>query len=129
MQDIIAGYVSDNAKIDQAIAATMGRAEQEVMEAIELNTAGFRGGWVSSHRLGQLLKERGVKMAPQRIKAMMEALGYTTHGRVSVPIMEEELARPILYLKPFDASATVDDYRRAQGYRLKKTRQPVRIGG
>lgn len=103
---------------DQAIAATMGRAEQEVMEAIELNTAGFRGGWVSSHKLGLLLKERGVKMAPQRVKAMMEALGYSTHGRVGSPLMEEDLARPILYLKPFDASATPDDYRRAQGYRV-----------
>jgi len=103
---------------DQAIAATMGRAEQEVMEAVELNMPGFRGGWVSSHRLGLLLKDKGVKMAPQRVKSMMEGLGYMTHGRVGSPLMEEDLARPVLYLKPFDASATVDDYRRAQGYRV-----------
>lgn len=103
---------------DQAIAATMGRAEQEVTEAVEIGAAGFRGGWVSSYRLGQLLKDKGVKMAPQRVKAMMEGLGYGQHGRVGTPIMEEELARPVLYLKPFDASATVDDYRRDQGYRV-----------
>jgi hypothetical protein len=75
---------------DEAIRQSLGSAEQYVLEAIETEEVGFRGGWVSSHYLGELLKSVGRSGAIplQKRRDFMKALGYEWHpglpqGRVN----------------------------------------------
>lgn len=75
---------------DEAIRQSLGSAEQYVLEAIETEEIGFRGGWVSSHYLGELLKSvgRAGAIPLQKRRDFMKALGYEWHpglpqGRVN----------------------------------------------
>ena len=64
-----------------AVVASLGSAEQEVIEAIEQGRPGFRGGWVSSIALSNLLESKRVaSLVPQsRRRQMMAKLGYEWH--------------------------------------------------
>ena len=92
---------------NEAMAATAGGVESEIVEAIESDRRGFRNGWVSSFALDQLLRERGVRMTRPRIASMLSDMGYVKWGRAPRPIIGEELSRPIIWTKgstdtPFD---------------------------
>ncbi len=66
-----------------ARSLSLGRAEQEIMEAIEAGEPGFAGGWLSSIMLDRLLDR--IKAPVPRIKrrALVEALGYRLHPGLS----------------------------------------------
>jgi hypothetical protein len=88
-----------------AIAASMGRAEQEVLEAIDEGRPGFSGGWVSSRFLDALLDGMRPAAPVQRNKrrALMQALGYDWHplltdGRVN-DVVAPDGAKPKLYVR------------------------------
>lgn len=112
----------------QAIAASRGRIEQEVLEAIAEDTTGFRGGWVSSLVVSTLIERCKVRMAPQTRGRMLAGLGYVPHpllpgGRASKVFIQEGAKRPILYIKEgsalfseTDPSRVVAAYEAAQGY-------------
>jgi hypothetical protein len=90
---------------DEAIEASMGLAEQEVLEAVENCTEGFRGGWIASHRLKWLLDQslRGRIIAKNKRRDMLKALGYVPHpglredGRSPISLPDGQ--RPRLYVK------------------------------
>lgn len=101
-----------------AITASMGRAEQEITEAIEVGAPGFRQGWASMYAVDQLFKEHHIRMSRIKVAEMLEGMGFKSIGRASKPIMDEGLKRPVLYVRreAWRPELTVDDYGLAQGY-------------
>jgi len=96
----------------EAISNSLGVAEQYITDAIESDVPGFRGGWLSSWAVTQLLHSQNLKRAPRKIAAICEALGYLPVGKATSTIMQEGNTRPTLYAKPGVTLA----YDVAQGY-------------
>lgn len=96
----------------EAINNSYGIAEQYVLDAIESDVPGFRGGWLSTWAVTNLLNAHGIKRAPRKIAAICEALGFVAYGKAPTTIMQEGNSRPTLYHKP----GVVMDYHTAQGY-------------
>lgn len=101
---------------EEAIMAGLGAAEQEVLEAIEQNTVGFRNGWVSSSALDRLLALIGKTGSIPRNKrrSLLESLGYSPHpalleGRSSVA--DADGTRPRLYVRKEAQGASETDPR------------------
>jgi hypothetical protein len=97
---------------EEAVNASYGIAEQYIIEAVESDVPGFRGGWLSSWAVTNLLHSHGLKRAPRKVAAICEALGYVAVGKHSTTIMQEGNTRPTLYAKPGVQMA----YDVAQGY-------------
>lgn len=88
-----------------AVTASMGRVEQEVLEAIEEGRPGFANGWVSSIRLDDLLEQRRIKMPRNKRRDMLLTLGYDWHpalaasnGRVN-NVVAPDNGKPRLFCK------------------------------
>lgn len=88
-----------------AISAGLGVVEQHVQEAIDEGRVGFRGGWVSSTYLANLLKELRLehRVPPARRRSLMQTLGYDWHpglpdGRTDNMVLPE-MQRSKLYIK------------------------------
>lgn len=83
---------------------SMGKIEQEVQEAVEQGLSGFRGGWVSSMALDDLLQRvRSSGLSRQRRQKLMEGLGYILHpglpgGRVE-QVTAPDGGRPQLFIR------------------------------
>jgi Family of unknown function (DUF5906) len=118
----------DSSTTGLAIEHGLGAVEQEIMEAVANEETGFRGGWISSHFLHQLLvrtKSEG-KVPRNRRREVLAALGYRPHpwledGRVNGPVMPDG-AKPTLYVKDGHSSAVLTSpveiaraYSQAQG--------------
>lgn len=89
---------------EEAIHASIGSAEQEVLEAVDQHRGGFSGGWISSVMLERFLQERGIRMHPHKRLDMLKNLGYVKHpalpdGRALSPIAHPDNAKPRLYIK------------------------------
>ena len=89
-----------------AIEASLGNAEQEVREAIEQGLPGFKGGFVSSLRLGEFLRGINRTVALSKQPAFMRAIGYKLHpalkdGRPNNIVMPDA-GRPRLYVRADD---------------------------
>lgn len=89
---------------ETAIRQSVGRVEQEVLEAIETEEIGFKKGWVSSKYLDLLLEDKGCsRMVPHnKRRQLMQSLGYDWHprlkeGRATSKIMPEN-SRSVLYI-------------------------------
>lgn len=98
---------------DEAVIATVGGIESEVLEAIDQNTPGFRGGWISSMALDQLLvRTRNEGRLPRTMrKEMLEGLGYVwhpalSHGRVNNDVMPDA-GKPRLFVRPDHPSVSL----------------------
>jgi len=103
--DCLRGDAPDTSSTEEAIAVSLGRVEQEVMEAIQSGQQGFAGGWVSSLALDAMLKSQRMDLAMPRSKrrGMMVALGFEHHpafrdGRCTA-VLPGTTTRPILYIK------------------------------
>lgn len=79
-----------------AIEESRSHVEQEVVEAVEQQLIGFRGGWISSHYLNELLKQgfQSRKMSHTRRRDLLRHLGYVPHpalndGRASTVVMPD----------------------------------------
>lgn len=79
-----------------AIADSLGVVEQEILDAIEADEVGFRGGWISSGYLDKLLvrlgKDRFLPINKRR--DMLESMGYVwqpqlTLGRVNNTVLPD----------------------------------------
>jgi hypothetical protein len=101
----------ETSSTSEAVAASTGVVEAEIMEAIESDTVGFRGGWVSSHMLDRLLRDRGFKLSRPKIGSILTEMGFTQWGRASRPIMREDSKRPVLWCR----AGAAEDYAAAQG--------------
>jgi hypothetical protein len=89
----------------EAIHASRGSVEAELLEMIESKARGFAGGWICSLDLDAMLKaNRMEKMMPrQKRRAMLQSLGYDWHpalqlGRTNNPISGYG-SKPVLFIK------------------------------
>lgn len=90
---------------DEAIGASMGSVEHEVLEAIDAGLPGFRGGWISSYYFDKLLQDTRNDMRIPRAarRALLESLGYVPHpglrdGRVNNTVLPDA-SKSRLYIK------------------------------
>jgi hypothetical protein len=85
-----------------AIEASRGRAETEVLDAIDSERMGFRGGFVSSRMVAKLMEEKRINLPRNKYKEMLGSLGYVPHpslpeGKTPSPVLPDG-ARTILYV-------------------------------
>lgn len=99
---------------EAAIERTMGNVESEILEAVESEQPGFRGGWISSHALDLLLRDRGMRIGRSKRGDILREMGYQPVGRASSPIFREGGQRPNLW-RMGGGKMDVDAYLNAQG--------------
>jgi hypothetical protein len=89
----------------EALSLSLGNYEQAIQEAIENAEPGFRGGFVSSVKVAELMQRMSKSsMGAHKVNEMMKALGYVKHpslpdGR-SPAILNPDGKKPRLYVKP-----------------------------
>lgn len=90
----------------EAVTASLGGVEQEILDAIDEGRQGFAGGWVSSIALeGLLEKMRKNNQVPRNKRLeLMRSLGYDYHpalrdGRVNNVSIMDNGRKPRLYIK------------------------------
>lgn len=98
---------------DAALRNSLGRAEQEILEAVEEGRPGFANGWISSVFLGRLLDEIRAPVPRNKRGGLLQALGYAPHpglpdGRVNNPVPPDN-GKPRLYVKIGHLSANLTD--------------------
>lgn len=98
---------------EAAIEASLGGIEQEILEVIEQSAPGFAGGWVSSIKLDELLKERGrARSVPlNKRRDLLLGLGYDWHpglieGRVNNTVLPDN-GKPRLFVKKGHPAAAI----------------------
>lgn len=103
----------------QALKVSLGKAEQEIIEAVEQELDGFKGGWISTYCVEVLLKENHIHISRYRMGEMLNAMGYQLVERSRRPLMSEDMKRPQLYIRrqQYDATLGTEHYCIAQGYR------------
>lgn len=87
----------------EALVASRGKAEQEIVEAIESGRPGFAGGWVSSKAVDDLLDRIRANVPRSKRREMLLTLGYDYHphlhdGRTNV-VVQPDNAKPRLYAR------------------------------
>lgn len=109
----LAQRAPETTSTSEAISASMGTIEQEILEAVEEGRQGFSGGWISSMALEKLLKLNGSarKIPHNKRRDLLQALGYDWHpglqnGRVNNAIPLEG-GKPRLYIKIGHISANL----------------------
>lgn len=90
---------------EEALTMGMGPVEQEILEAIDEERPGFRGGWVSSFALDELIDSmRKTNQVPRnRRRDLMRAIGFDWHphlrdGRVNNAIALDN-GKPRLFIR------------------------------
>src|SRR3546814_7969913 len=87
---------------DAAMSESLGQVEQEILEACEEGgRQGFRGEWISSVAMAQLLGELRRSIGPRKRGQLLKSIGYVAHpalpdGRASYSIFAEGMKRPTL---------------------------------
>jgi hypothetical protein len=106
-----------------ALDASLGPIEQVLVEAIEEDRVGFRGGWISMWHARELITKRSrSKISPRALAGAVENLGYSkceafAEGRAQRPIMAEDNTKPRLYgLHDIAKYGKFEEYMHAQGY-------------
>lgn len=110
----------------EAYKASVGHMEQDIIEAIESNSIGFRNDWISTTYLGALLIKR--RTSNTRKAQILNNLGYMPHphlknGRSGCRILEEGDKKPRLYIRVGSDRAAITSpsqvvaaYRKDQGW-------------
>lgn len=90
----------------QAIEASLGGVEQEILEAVDEGRCGFAGGWISSFALDNLIEHirAGRQIPPRKRGELLKTLGYEPHpalrnGRCNNPVAVDGGRKPKLYIK------------------------------
>jgi Family of unknown function (DUF5906) len=79
----------------EALQASQGSIEQEILESVAQGLPGFNGGWISSIYLERLLDRMGMrKISHVRRREILQSLGYHPHpalldGRVSNAVLPD----------------------------------------
>ncbi|MGL5281023.1 MAG: DUF5906 domain-containing protein [Plesiomonas shigelloides] len=98
----------DTSTTAEAVEASLGGVEQEILEAIDEGRTGFAGGWVSSFALDKLIERlRADRQIPRtKRRGLMQSLGYDWHpalkdGRVNNTIMDPcgNTGKPRLFIR------------------------------
>lgn len=124
-----------SSSIHDIVRSSLGNVEQHILESVEEDRQGFRGGYISSKCLNDLLVSLKLdnKISPYKRKAILESLGYVRHpwlrkGRVDNTIGAEGM-KSILYYKGSPGSTQFspiwvkEDYELKQGY----INQPLQV--
>lgn len=89
----------------QAVEASLGTVEQEILEAVAQGAQGFAGDWISSVYLERLLEGMKLrqKISPYKRKQILEQLGYVYHpalkeGRTNNNVLPDN-TKPRLFVK------------------------------
>lgn len=97
----------------EAISYGLGRAEQEIVEAIEREERGFKGGWVSSMAVDQLLERIGAssRIPPNKRRELLQNIGYDYHpglvnGRVNNTVLPDG-GKPRLFVQKDSPHLTI----------------------
>ena len=105
-----------------AIEETRGYIELAILELIDEELAGFKGGWISSTKLRDMMDERRIRSSGRSRGQAVAALGYVPldgfpRGRAG-HIIEEGGTKPTLYVRPdmIGQGLGLNHYRLAQGY-------------
>lgn len=100
----------------EALHQSRGALETLILECVDDNIAGFRGGWASTTAVANMIKARGMKaMAPITISKALEGMGYQHIGRASRAYFSED-ANTRAQLYNLDRRVNVAGYGAAQGY-------------
>lgn len=96
-----------------ALKLSMGRAEQEIIEAIDEGRPGFSGGWISSVFLDRLLDGIRAPVPRQKRRELLKRLGYDYHpalieGRANNTVQPDN-AKPRLYVREGHLSLNLTD--------------------
>lgn len=103
----------------EAIAAGRGNIEQCIVAAVEEGRPGFKGGWISSAAVEELIKTEGLRGSHIARGNAIRSLGYHFIGRANSKLYEENMKQPNLYSIYKDAKIT--NYVRDQGYSVGST--------
>ncbi len=118
----------ESTSIHEAVKETLGSVEQHILEAIEMERQGFRGGYISSKCLDDLLREIRMdsKLSPHRRLKILEALGYKKHpwladGRTPKIVAAEGSKIRLYYTGSLNSTQwsqafTQEQYEANQGY-------------
>lgn len=89
----------------EAVQLSLGGVEHAIIDAVEEGRIGFRGGWISSKALNDLLVEIGAsrKIPINKRKDLLEGIGYEWHpglknGRTTTIVFAEGI-RTKLFIK------------------------------
>lgn len=98
---------------ERALRMSLGKAEQEILEAIDEGRPGFAGGWISSIALDRLLDMLRAAVPRNKRRGVLQALGYDYHpglpdGRVNT-IVSPDGGKPRLYVKNGHGAAWLKD--------------------
>ncbi|SHK38640.1 Virulence-associated protein E [Shimia gijangensis] len=101
----------------EAIHSSFGPWEQELLEAIDQEFSGFRGGWLNSAKAKELLERQGYrKISQNRLSEAIRNIGFEKckaykHGRSPRPVHADK-TRPRLFCRPEHnrANYNVDQY-------------------
>jgi hypothetical protein len=115
-----------------AIAASTGSIEQEVMECVEQGLQGFSGGWISSIYFDRLLEEINLKrkVSHSRRRDILESLGYRWHpalkqGRCNNVVLPDG-GKPRLYVHDSSLARQITNGPEAEkSYQTANTGRPV----
>lgn len=75
----VMGVAPQTSSTDAAIIESLGGAEQDIIEAVELEKVGFRSGLISLLALDHLLNEKGHRLQTKRKAKVLTELGYIRH--------------------------------------------------
>jgi hypothetical protein len=117
----------DTSSTGAAIAHSLGRVEQEIMESVEQGRPGFAGGWISSVMLSLLLKDINARIPHNKRKDMLATLGYHHHpglpdGRVFNDVLPDG-AKPRLFVRAGHESSSLVGGAVARAYSDAQTLQ------
>lgn len=99
---------------EAAIVASRTGPEAVILEAIEQERPGFRGGWVSTAAVSLALKDAGINASHAIIARILESNQYFKIGRANRMYLQEDNKQPNLY--SLHLGADVGTYAATQGY-------------
>lgn len=109
----------------EAVTASYGVVEQFLIDAIESEIPGFRGGWISSARARDYLDSKRKNIGNNALSDALKTIGYFPcpswpAGRSPTLLHEEGGRRPVIYCTKAVAARlpTIGDYLQAQDYRI-----------
>lgn len=111
----------DTSSTAGAIRASMGPAEQIIMDCVDQELPGFRGGWISTGRARAALEKGRRTVSHHALAAILNTLGFVPcetwrDGRAPHVIPEENGERPRLYVNESVRDKTFIGYLQSQGY-------------
>ncbi len=101
---------------NEALWESRTNAEQMILQAIEQNEQGFRGGWVSTLAVKKLFILHGEKPPYGRgLSTILKRLGFTKGVLASSHVLKEN-GRPTLWVRDGMNASDVKAYEKTQGY-------------